>query len=355
MRHPLYKTIIVLFLLGFVACKKDKPAAPVTILPDSTHGVLVACEGSLGYGNAALSFYQEGKEVIADIYKAVNGLNLGDVLQSVTAIDDKLYLCVNNSDKILVIGATDFILQASIAVPKPRYIVQVANDKAYVSTLFSNRIFVINTMSNTVTDTLWLPAQNPEEMLRIGHEVFVPCWDTASNKIFVLNTADNEVSRSIGIAGKAPHAVLTDKEGKLWVLSGNNASGVPAALSRLDPATGNLLAGYYFPASADPVRPCFNPAKDTLYWISVNQYGGVTNNGIYRMRTDAAGLPATSFLTATAWQYFWALGIDPATGLIYIGDPKGFTQKGTVGVYQQDGTLKTTFDVGVGPGSFYFQ
>lgn len=355
MRLSFYQTIGWLLLLGLIACKKDKPNAPEPVLPESPHGVLVACEGSLGFGNASLTFFREGTEPIPDVYKNANGNTIGDVLQSITRMGNRLFLCVNNSDKVLVIGAEDFKLQASLPVPKPRYILPISDTRAYVSTLFSNRIFEINPATATITDTIVLPVQNPEGMLLRGDEVFVCGWDTASQFLYVLNTHTNTVSRTIALAGKAPQAVVCDGEGMLWVLSGNNASGIPATWSRINPVSGELLAAYYFPETADPIRPAMNPAGDTLYWISVNQYGGVSNNGIYRMPVHAGSLPETPFIQAVAWQYFWALAIDPATGYIYTGDPKGFTQKGSVQVYRQDGTLQSSFETGVGPGHIYFQ
>ena len=72
------------------------------------------------------------------------------------------------------------------------------------------------------------------------------------------------------------------------------------------------------------------------------------------MAIDAMDLPSQPFLAAKQYQYFWALGIDPATGQIFVGDPKGSIQKGSVFIYQQDGTLKRTLTVGLGPGHFYF-
>ena len=67
-----------------------------------------------------------------------------------------------------------------------------------------------------------------------------------------------------------------------------------------------------------------------------------------------AALPAQPLIAARALQYFWALGIDPATGHIYVGDPKGFIQNGDVHIYTQNGTAIDSFAVGLGPGHFYF-
>lgn len=98
----------------------------------------------------------------------------------------------------------------------------------------------------------------------------------------------------------------------------------------------------------------FNPTKDTLYFIEVNYSGGQQNNGIYRMGIHDATLPSQAFIQAQNLQYFWALGISSKSGNIYVGDPKGFTQKGTVLVYNASGSLTHQFAVGLGPGHFYF-
>ena len=140
----------------------------------------------------------------------------------------------------------------------------------------------------------------------------------------------------------------------IWVLAGNQPKGKAATLTRFDPSTGNSLAAYYFAANADPIKPVFNNTKDTLYFIGADFNGGIGYNGIYRMGIHDNALPTQPFVPAHANQYFWALGIDPVTGYIYVGDPKGFNQKGTVYIYRPNATLATSFNTGVGPGQFCF-
>jgi hypothetical protein len=138
------------------------------------------------------------------------------------------------------------------------------------------------------------------------------------------------------------------------VLSGNVAKGKPAALTLINPMDNSIVRTYSFPAKADPMRLVANPGKDSLYFIEVDYTGTSADNGVYRMGIHDAALPAQPFVAAHGLQYFWGLGIDPATGLIYIGDPVGFTQRGKVYVYKADGTLVKTFGTGVGPGHFLF-
>jgi len=140
----------------------------------------------------------------------------------------------------------------------------------------------------------------------------------------------------------------------LWVLSGNQAKGKPSSLTKLDPSTGAVLARLDFPAGAEPIKLTINWKKDTLYYIGVNYYGSTVNNGIYKMGVEEANLPDAPFIAASPLQYFWALGIDPQTSNVYVGDPKRFDQAGVVDIYSPGGVKLNTFKVGVGPGSFLF-
>lgn len=347
--------LLLLFLLQ-AACKKDKPVV-VTPPPsaDSTDKVYVVCEGSLGNGNATLGRYDvKTGAVYDDLYKQANGSDLGDVFQSMTLIGDQYFLCVNNSDKIVVLNKADLKQTGTIKVPKPRYIVSAGAGKAYVSSLFSNKVHIINTNTLQVTGSIDMPAQNPEGMLLYNGKLYVCGWDTASDKVFVVNTATDQVEKEIAIASRAPQEVLADKDGNLWVLSGNVSKGKSAALTQIDASTGQTIRAYHFPEKADAIRPVFNNTKDVLYFIEVNYNGGTDYNGIYRMAINADKLPEQPLIQAEKFQYFWALGVQPDGNKLFIGDPKGFIQKGVVYIYDMDGNKQGQFETGVGPGHFYF-
>lgn len=347
---------LAFFLLFIAACKKDKPA-PLTTPPTfAGNDVYIVCEGSLGNGNASLSLYDAAAKVsYEDVYKtANNNQSLGDVFQSMVRIGDKLFLCINNSDKVLVINHADHKLAGTISVPKPRYILPINETKAYVSTLFSNKVYIINPSTYTVTGSFPMPYQNPEGMLLFNNNAYICTWDTACSKLYKVNTATDKIEQEIDLAGKAPQEVLPDANNKLWVLSGNVTKGKKAALTCVEPGDGHIIHSFVFPDKADVIRPVFNKAKNTLYFIEVNYSGGTDFNGVYRMDIGDNQLPAQPFLAAQQYQYFWALGIDPRTDNIYIGDPKGFVQKGSVSVYDAGGIKTTSFEVGIGPGHFYF-
>jgi YVTN family beta-propeller protein len=346
---------LIILLCCLASCVKDKPGAQTSVLPGSTGNAYVVCEGNFGSGNSTLYAYRQTQDsVYGDLYTIANGHALGDVFQSMQRIGDKLLLCINNSDKVVVVRADNWQWIANIAISKPRYVLPVSNDKVYISSLYSNKVYVIDPQSFAVTDTIQMPSLNPEGMCLYNNSAFICNWDTACNNLYKVDIATNSIVQTITLAGYAPQAALVDKAQTLWVLAGNHEKNRRATLTRIDPSTGAILKSYLFPNEADVLKPVLNKTRDTLYYIAVNYYGGTTNNGIYRMGIDDATLPTTPFLQALQYQYFWALGIDPIANSIYVGDPKGFVQKGSVGVYSPDGTKTDSFKVGVGPGHFYF-
>lgn len=346
---------LILSLCLLSACVKDKPQGSNTATPSDKSGVYVVCEGQFTVGNSSLYLYKPARDsVYGDLYLNANGQQLGDVFQSMTAIGDRFFLAINNSDKVVVVATEGFKTINSIAIPSPRYLLPVSNQKAYVSSLYHNKVYVINTATLTLADSITLPATNTEGMCLYGTDAYVAVWDTASQRIYKIDVATNRLTQSIPVAGYAPHNILVDREQMLWVLSGNQAQGKVSYWTRIDPSTGTILATYKFPAAAEPIKPVFNATKDTLYFIEANYYGGTSDNGVYRIGIHQASLPAQPFVATQRFQYYWALGIDPLTGYIYVGDPKGFNQKGTISIYRQDGAIVKSFNAGIGPGMFWF-
>lgn len=352
MGRAYYKTLAALALFFFASCNKEDSSNNPSI-PSEGDKVFIVCEGSYGNGNASLDLYFPEKDSsFANVYKTVNQNILGDVLQSIIAIGDKYYLAVNNSDKIVVLNK-DLTLFAQISVSKPRYIVPVNEGKAYVSSLYNNKVFVLDVANAAIERSIELSAVNTEGMLVDGNHVYVCPWDTASDKVYVINSERDEVVDSFIVAGRAPSEALMDKDKKLWILSGNNAKGKRSYWTKIDPLTKQVLRTYAFDPAVDPVKPVMNKTKDSIYFIEVNQKSGSEHNGIYRMSVYDSDLPATPMIPAQSAQYFWALGIHP-NGDIYVGDPKGFIQKSSVMIYSAQGVLKKQFSAGVGVGRFYF-
>lgn len=347
--------VIVAALLLLSSCVKDKPD---TLKPPTTEEgrqVFIAAEGSLGNGNAALTVYNIDKgEAYSNMYFQKNGQALGDVLQSMLLQDDKLYLAVNNSDKIAVVQQQDFSLIGNITVRKPRYMLRISEDKMYVSCLFYPEINIVNPKTMQVTGKIATDYANTEGMTLLNGKVYACNWDTACSYLYEIDPLSDVITHRIPLAGRAPQQVIVDRDQKLWVLAGNVYKKKTASLTQIDPVSRTTIKSFVFPDQADVMKPVFNPAGDTIYYLGVNYSGGTAYNGLYRMSINAASLPAQQFVAAQPLQYYWGLGIDPLTGFIYLADPKGFLQKGAVTIYRQDGSIVNQFDTDLGPGYFIF-
>jgi len=342
--------------LMLFSCKKDKPDTQPP--PDNNsegRKVFIANEGSLGNGNASLSFYNIDKDsVYNQIYQSANGQSLGDVFQSMLMDSDRIYMAVNNSDKITVINKNNYALISNISVPKPRYILKLSDTKMYVTSLYNANINIINPTSLQITGSINIDYKNSEGLTALNGKVYVCNWDTACNYIYEIDASSDQITSRINIAGRAAQMVLTDKNDKLWVLAGNVYQGKVATLTQIDPQTKAILKSFTFPSGADVMKPCWNPTRDTLYFLGVNYNGGTDYNGVYRMSINDNTLPGQLFIPAQALQYYWGLAVDPIKNEIYLGDPKGFIQNGNVSIYQTNGTKIKSFNVGIGPGFFSF-
>lgn len=350
------KTLILVCSLIFGACVKDKPQKYLNTTTALSKGSFVVCEGQFPTGHGSLYLIDPiSNEVFGDVYEAANHAGIGFVFQSMTAINDKFFLCINNAHHIKVVAQNSYELIAQINVPFPRYMLPINDSIAYVSSLYHNTIYIINTATYILTDSIKIPTLNPEAMLLYNGLVYTTSWDTSCNNIYAINTEQKRVVQSLNIGGKAPHAILIDKEEMIWVLAGNEPIGCTATWTRLDPITGNINKVYTFPTDAGPIKPTLNATRDTLYYIEANYNGTSQHNGIFRMGIHTSSLPTTPLIPANANQYYWGLGIAPHNGHILIGDPVDFNQKGKVHEYDTEGNLLTTYKVGVGPGFFYFQ
>ena len=349
--------ILILLLCLAASCVKDTPPATHASLPSATQGVYVICEGLYPLPDAGLYLYKPSADsVFGELYAAANsGATLGEVFQSMARIGNSYFLVVNNSDKIVVLDTATLHATHTIALQQPRYILPVDAGRAYVSTLYSNKVYVLNTATCGITDSILLPTASAERMCLVDGYAYLCSWDTTVSCIYKVDISSNSLTQTIPVAGRATHDMVVDKNNTLWVLSGDEPYGYTASLTHIYPPTGDVLGVYTFSSSANPIKLTMNGAADTLYYIDADVMRTTgTASGVFRMPITGTSLPSSPFITAAALQYYWALGVDPVSGLVYVGDPHGFNQKGTVTVYNPAGAALHTFQVGIGPGSFYF-
>lgn len=341
--------IVLAFMLLISACKKESTPPVKLSLQD---GVFIVNQGSFTVGNSSLSYFQTtNNQLYNEVFKAVNNVPLGDVAQSIFIDDETAYIVVNNSGLVYAIDRWTAEYKGTIEnLTSPRFFLKVSDEKAYVSDLFSNSIWIVNPQNYSKTGEIKVD-RSTEEMVMVGSEVFVANWSgynqtLKNDKILVVNSTNDQVVDSIKV-GIEPNSMVVDKNSNLWVLcSGGFENEEIPSLWKIDPVSHNVIDTLIFPKlELDPVSLEISGAGDSLFYL---------NYGVYKMAITDTKLPDTVFIPENNERYFLTLGVDPTNGTLFISNPLDYFSNGLVYRFDKYGNFKEQFGVGVIPGAFGF-
>jgi len=331
------------------SCKKDN-IDDISIPGNYEDGYFITNEGNFGTGNGSISFVDEYGTVENDVFASINSFVLGDVVQSMSIINDHAYILVNNSSSIEVASVDSIISVAKINVSQPRYMAQVSDSKAYVTDWGINGVQVIDLATNTVSSTISCGA-GPEGIAVGGAFAYV-CnvggWGL-DNTITVINT-DNDVVETTLTVGDKPNSVVIDVNGAVWVLTGGYTE-YDADWNVVSETAGNLVkivdntieATYAFAVGNHPEDLVINDTGTKLYYSD-----GSWSKAVYAFDINDTQLPTTALINKS----FYSLGCND--GYIYGTDAVDFTQSGWSYKYTVDGTIIDSVQVGIIPGGYCF-
>lgn len=315
-------------------------------------GLFITNEGNFQYGNATLSYYNpQTNQVQNEVFFRANGMKLGDVAQSMTIYDNKGWILVNNSHVIFAIDVNTFKEVGRIEnVTSPRYMLFLSPEKAYVTQLWDNRIFIVNPKNYSITGYITVPGMtmengSTEQMVQYGKYVYCNCW-SYQNRIIKIDSETDQVVDELTV-GIQPTSIVLDKYNKMWVVTDGGFDGSPygyeaPSLYKIDAATFTIELQLKFRKGDGPSELQLNGTKDKLYWI---------NNDIWCMDVTADRLPATPFLAFRDTKYY-GLTVNPANGDVYVADAIDYQQQGMIYRYSPQGQLIDEFYVGITPGAF---
>ncbi len=370
MKKNLTCLFLLLLTLLLAGCMKDNSLYDFHRLSVDKNGsaVFIVNEGNFMYGNASLSYYDpENGEVLNDVFFKTNALPLGDVATSMAIRDSLGYIVVNNSGKIYIINTNTFKYVGKITgLTSPRNIYFINRHKAYVTDLYAKAIIIVDPDTQQVTGSISINNHNPEfyqhsseQMVFFGKYAFVNSW-SYDDQVLVINTLTDRLADSITVT-KQPNSMVMDKNNKLWVLSDGGFKGSAygqdtAALTRIDPVTRKVEKVFRFPdLAASPSNLCINAAGDSLFFLYNSWAGGsVPHAGVYAMNVNATFLPDRPLIPQRN-HLFYALGIDPASGHIYVSDARDFLSRGEVYVFSAKAAALDSLQAGIIPGSFCFK
>lgn len=321
-------------------------------ISSSERGLFICNEGNFQYGNATLSYYDpQTKSVENEIFYRANAMKLGDVAQSMTINNGIGWVVVNNSHVVFAIDPTTFKEVGRITgLTSPRYIHFVSDDKAYITQIWDNRIFIINPKRYEVTGYIEVPDMtseqgSTEQMVQLGKYLYVNCW-SYQNRLLKIDTETDSIVAELEV-GIQPTSLALDCNGKLWTVTDGGYEGSPygyeaPSLYRIDPETFSIEQTFSFHKGDAPSEVQINGRGDTLYWI---------NDDIWSMSVDADRVPVRPFLDSRGTIYY-GLTVDPKSDEVYIADAVDYTQQGKIYRYSARGELLDEFYVGIIPGAF---
>lgn len=315
-------------------------------------GLFITNEGNFQYGNATLSYYDPATKTIEnEVFFRANAMKLGDVAQSMVIRDSIGWIVVNNSHVIFAININTFKEVGRITnLTSPRYIYFLSDEKAYVTQLWDNRIFIVNPKRYEITGYIDCPDMtmetgSTEQMVKFGKYIYVNCW-SYQNRILKIDTETDKVVDEL-VVGIQPTSLVMDCNNKIWTITDGGYEGSPygheaPALYRIDPVTFTVEKEFRFKFGDWPSEVQLNGTADKIYWI---------NNDIWEMDVNAERLPLRPFLPYKNTLYY-GLTVNPKNGDVYVADAIDYVQKGKVYRYSKECELLDEFYVGIIPGAF---
>lgn len=318
----------------------------------SGEGLFILNEGNMDAGNASLSYYKTfDKKIENEVFKRANGFKIGDVAQSMVIRKNIGWITVNNSHVIFAIDITTFKEVGRITnLTSPRYIHFLSDEKAYVTQLWDNRIFIVNPKTYQITGHINCPNMttgrgSTEQMVQLGRYVYTNCW-SYQKRILKIDTHTDKVVAEVEV-GIQPTSLVLDCNNKLWTITDGGFEGSiygyeAPMLVRINPETMSVEQKFTFQKGEHPSELQINAQRDKIYWI---------NNDIWQMGVNDKRAPLMPIIE-TKGTIYYGLSVSPTNEDIYVGDAIDYQQQGTIYRYTKEGQLVDRFMVGITPSAF---
>ncbi len=343
--YNFFTSVFLLFSLSlFIACEKEENQDNDFPEIIAGEGVFIINEGNYNRGNASLGYIDlmNNKEYF-EIFNKSNNRQLGDVFQSISLINDHLFLVINNSGKIEIINPNSVEVETTITgLGSPRKILDISQNKALVSDLYSNKIALIDLENYAVENYIDVSGWT-EDIIKSGEKIFISNMD--NNIVYSIDIETLMITDSIATF-PVPNSMVEDINGNIWVLcSGSTGKSLPGGLIGFDPITNNTIKSIEFPGHFPPASKLnINAGGDSLYFISED---------IWRISINDSNLPENPFYRANG-RNFYGLGISPHDGKVFISDAVDFVQKGKAIIINNNGETIAEYNTGIIPGGFFF-
>lgn len=344
------KIILSLIVIVLFGCSSDDNNAPtITPFGDYANGILVLNEGPFSNGSGDITYISNDYGTVEqNVFRNVNGSELGNVVQSMGFQNDNAYIVVNNSQKIMIANRYTFRAVDSITtgLVNPRYFVSPNATKAYVSNWGDPNddnddfIAVLDLRTNQITTTVPVPF-GPEKILYHNSKLYVAHKGGygQNNKISVIT--GNSVSKTI-IVGDVP-SIMAVADNYLYVLCEGTPSyaGVETAgsLVKIDLATDEVVSNISFGTDEHPSAMTID-AEDLYYQL---------DGHVYKMKLANLAVSTTPIFDGI----FYSL--EAKDGKLYATNAKDYNSNGSLTIFDLSSQQQIQeFQTGIIPKGVYF-
>jgi hypothetical protein len=297
---------------------------------DST--LFIVSEGNYGKNNAELDGYSLKKDSLSkDIINP-----LGDIANDIQIFGKRMYVLLENSNKILNVNPDSIADRTSIqftAGVTPFKMARVSPSEVWVTEFTGNHIDIMNLNSNSLVSSISVDTGLTDIGI-LGGKAFI-C--TNANKLEVIDVQTRQVL-SNKYLNDYPSQVITDSaHNAVIVLTSGSSTKDPGKIFWIDPATYNTT---------------FSLAIDTLTYVNSIVPAGSKAFILYGDKVGALDLAAKSMTTLIAKGYYKGL-YDATTNQLILGDAKDYSSPGVVDIYDAtSGQLLKSIPSGIIPGHF---
>lgn len=333
-----------LFLFSIIltftySCTKD----PINSVPGAyNNGILILNEGSFMSGNATLDFYSyDNDSLFKNVFKSINGIDLGDVAQDIKLINNTLAIVVNNSNKIYWLTKDSLKLKFKTEnISSPRFIESISSTLAVVTSM-NGSIYTVNTTTGMIENTI-ATGQFTEKIIINNNDIIVEykkmysSLKPDSQGFLIFDKSSLQLKNRINTHFIPESSQLLN--GKIYSFYTDPKYTLATLLKSYDLSTNTFLD-----------YPCNLVGSKSLITLFNNALLYYDNNEIKQI--DATGT-ISSIVKGISATYPYGLGVS-SKGDILLSDAKNFSSPSSTYIYSPTGTLKKTLITDIATSCFY--
>lgn len=356
------KTLLTVLLAGALttACTENDSSSKLNLDLNQVR-VLVANEGQYSTGTASLSAITKDNITYANVFSEINGRPLGDVAQSISVINNQIYVTLNNSCKIEVMDSNFKSVETKVCSSGsiPGYIVYLGGDSIAVSDKnMDGKLMIMKTagVNNSNNYLRTIETGTTVQMILSNNKLYLGGSSLRVMQLGAMNknqmkTIKNSKGEDLSISGDSK--LVEDVNGNIWMLNHNY-------LYCVNPRTDEVIKE--LPIAGVTVgewdgRLDISPNKDQLYFTASAKDPRDNKDiiGIVTLSVNATEVPKSLKIDLTdRVKIIYNMAISPE-GTIFVCDVEyGVLTRSNIHEFTTEGGKVNTFRGGIMPQYIYF-